>query len=157
MLSFSPSPLSRSIPGSVVIVVGAIGAVSVVFGAICIVVGSAVVGSVVVGSVVVAAVVMSEVGVGDSSAIDEAFADTLPPPNSSNSNNRNENKVTNFIVIFVGVVNDIILLSLPFCHYCSLCHFKIYILSTFSTRKFYQNRIAVTFRPLNINIRQKKN
>ena len=152
MLSFSPSPLSRSIPGSVVIVVGAIGAVSVVFGAICIVVGSAV-----VGSVVVAAVVMSEEGVGDSSAIDEAFADTLPPPNSSNSNNRNENKVTNFIVIFVGVVNDIILLSLPFCHYCSLCHFKIYILSTFSTRKFYQNRIAVTFRPLNINIRQKKN
>jgi hypothetical protein len=114
MLSFSPSPLSRSIPGSVVIVVGAIGAVSVVFGAICIVVGSAV-----VGSVVVAAVVMSEEGVGDSSAIDEAFADTLPPPNSSNSNNRNENKVTNFIVIFVGVVNDIILLSLPFCHYCS--------------------------------------
>ena len=154
MLSFSPSPLSRSIPGSVVIVVGAIGAVSVVFGAICIVVA---VGSAVVGSVVVAAVVMSEEGVGDSSAIDEAFADTLPPPNSSNSNNRNENKVTNFIVIFVGVVNDIILLSLPFCHYCSLCHFKIYILSTFSTRKFYQNRIAVTFRPLNINIRQKKN
>jgi len=134
MLSFSPSPLSRSIPGSVVIVVGAIGAVSVVFGAICIVVGSAV-----VGSVVVAAVVMSEEGVGDSSAIDEAFADTL------------------LLVIFVGVVNDIILLSLPFCHYCSLCHFKIYILSTFSTRKFYQNRIAVTFRPLNINIRQKKN
>jgi hypothetical protein len=129
MLSFPPSPLSRSIPGSVVIVVGAIGAVSVVFGAICIVVA---VGSAVVGSVVVAAVVMSEEGVRDSSAIDEAFADTLPPPNSSNSNNRNENKVTNFIVIFVGVVNDIILLSLPFCYYCS-------------------------FRPLNINIKQKKN
>ena len=64
------------------IVVGAIGAVSVVFGAICIVVA---VDSAVVGSVVMAAVVMLEEGVGDSSAIDEAFADTLPPPNSSNS------------------------------------------------------------------------
>jgi hypothetical protein len=61
----------------------------------------------------------AEEGVGDSSAIDEAFAYTLSLPISSNSNNRNKDKLTIFVVIFVGIVNDIILLSLPFYHYCS--------------------------------------